>query len=138
MKRISIPRQQTGLFSDLANKLVYEQSELKDYIQKEFSLEAFAEQIELKKSNYSTENRKILSSVLNENYASIEISESQKENLEQISENNTFTVTTGHQLSLLTGPLYFVIKILHAAKLAEELKNKYSHSNFVPVFWMAS
>ncbi|HEX5002047.1 MAG TPA: bacillithiol biosynthesis cysteine-adding enzyme BshC [Bacteroidia bacterium] len=51
---------------------------------------------------------------------------------------NTFTVTTGHQLNLFTGPLYSIYKIATTIKLASELAEKYPHRKFVPVFWMAS
>lgn len=138
MNRILVTRQQTGLFTDLANDLVYQQSELKNFIQNEFSLEAFADQIELKQTNYSIETRKVMSSVFDHKYETTAPSKSQKINLELLNKENTFTITTGHQLSLFTGPLYFVLKILHAVKLANELTKKYPDSNFVPVFWMAS
>ncbi|MCX6187530.1 MAG: bacillithiol biosynthesis BshC, partial [Bacteroidetes bacterium] len=49
-----------------------------------------------------------------------------------------YTVTTGHQLSIFTGPLYFIYKIVTAINLAKQLNEKYSDKNFVPVFWMAS
>ncbi|HBS52449.1 MAG TPA: bacillithiol biosynthesis cysteine-adding enzyme BshC, partial [Flavobacterium sp.] len=51
---------------------------------------------------------------------------------------NTFTITTGHQLNLFSGPLYFLYKIISTINLASELKAKYPHSNFVPVYWMAT
>ena len=38
--------------------------------------------------------------------------EIQKKNIDNLLEKNTFTITTGHQLNLLTGPLYFIYKIL--------------------------
>ncbi len=60
------------------------------------------------------------------------------QNIESLRSENTFTVTTGHQLCLFTGPLYFIYKILHAIKSADELKKKYPDKNFVPVYWMAS
>jgi bacillithiol biosynthesis cysteine-adding enzyme BshC len=50
----------------------------------------------------------------------------------------TFTITTGHQLCLFTGPMYFVFKILSAIKLAKQLKQQFPDNNFVPVYWMAS
>ena len=35
-----------------------------------------------------------------------------KDNVEALRQANSFTVTTGHQLCLFGGPLYFIIKIL--------------------------
>ncbi len=52
--------------------------------------------------------------------------------------HKTYTVTTGHQLCLATGPLYFIYKIISTIKLAAELKNQYPDYTFLPVFWMAS
>jgi uncharacterized protein YllA (UPF0747 family) len=53
-------------------------------------------------------------------------------------EENTFTVTTGHQLNIFTGPLYIIYKIVTTINLARALKNAYPEYNFVPVYWMAS
>jgi len=138
MASVKIHRQKTGLFSELANQLVYNQDKLKDFIQEPFSLDAFENQMKLKSEQYSSENRKVLHEVLVSKYNKYTSTSEQKHNLEQLSKENTFTITTGHQLSLLTGPLYFVIKILHAVKLAKELSDKYPEGNFVPLFWMGS
>jgi bacillithiol synthase len=51
---------------------------------------------------------------------------------------NSFTITTGHQLCIFTGPLYFVYKIVTAIKLTQELKLNFPQYNFIPVYWMAS
>lgn len=138
MRIEKISRENTGLFTDLANKLVYNQEELTSFIEKPVSLEAFGSQIENKKTHYSEANRKVLVSVLEKNYKDANVAPIQQENINALQSENTFTVTTGHQLSLFTGPLYFVIKILHVIELAKELKLKYPSNNFVPVFWMAS
>src|SRR5947207_2759670 len=58
-------------------------------------------------------------------------------NIKLLSEKNTFTVTTGHQLCLFTGPLYFIYKIYSAINLCEKLKQEFPQNNFVPVYWMA-
>ena len=58
--------------------------------------------------------------------------------INRLKEPNTFSVTTGHQLCLLGGPMYFFIKIIHVIKLTEILNEKYPKNHFVPVFWMAS
>ena len=61
-----------------------------------------------------------------------------KANINALLQERTFTITTGHQLSLFTGPLYFFYKIATAIRLAEEMKKKHPEDHFVPVFWMAS
>lgn len=61
-----------------------------------------------------------------------------KNNINSLKQPNTFTVTTGHQLNIFTGPLFFLYKIITTINLCELLKNKYPAYNFVPVYWMAS
>ena len=58
--------------------------------------------------------------------------------IESLKQKNVFTVTTGHQLCLFTGPLYFIHKIFSTINLAEELKKQFPDFDFVPVYWMAS
>jgi len=60
------------------------------------------------------------------------------DNVKLLSNENTFTVTTGHQLCLFGGPAYFIYKIVSTIKLANQLSQKYPKLNFVPVFWMAT
>ncbi len=59
-------------------------------------------------------------------------------NIGLLSDTTTYTVTTGHQLCLFTGPLYFVYKIISAINLCESLKEAFPGRHFVPVYWMAS
>jgi len=83
-------------------------------------------------------DRKLLVSLLNKQYDGLEMPAKVAENIRLLGEENTFTVCTAHQPNLLTGYLYFVYKILHAIKLAEELKGQYPDKNFVPVYYMGS
>jgi bacillithiol biosynthesis cysteine-adding enzyme BshC len=59
-------------------------------------------------------------------------------NIESLSQNHVFTVTTGHQLGLLGGPLYTVYKIATTIRLAEKIQASCPGIKVVPVFWMAS
>ena len=54
------------------------------------------------------------------------------ESINDLQKPNTFTITTGHQLCLNTGPLYFIYKILQCIKITVELQKKYSDYIFVP------
>ena len=58
--------------------------------------------------------------------------------IESLKSENTFTITTGHQLGIAGGPLFFIYKIISTIKLAEQLNDHHSNEQFVPVFWMAS
>lgn len=59
-------------------------------------------------------------------------------NIAALADEKTFTVTTGHQLTLFTGPAYFIYKIAHAIVIARELQTQFPTYRFVPVYWMAS
>jgi bacillithiol biosynthesis cysteine-adding enzyme BshC len=76
--------------------------------------------------------------VLTQQYANIDQSEKLKNNIALLADQNTFTVTTAHQPNIFTGPLYFIYKILHAVKLAEELTASMPQYKFVPVYYMGS
>jgi len=119
-----------------------------DYIQQKDSLKSFysnfpeiknfQSQILTKSKSYSPSNRKVLTEVLQEQYNTLVTSESVKGNLTLLQNENTFTITTGHQLNIFTGPLYFIYKIVTVINTCKELKKKYPAYNFVPVYWMAS
>jgi bacillithiol biosynthesis cysteine-adding enzyme BshC len=98
----------------------------------------FEQQIALKRQSYTAAQRELLTKVLDEKYKDLSVSEKLKSNLNRLKEASTFTVTTGHQLCLMTGPLYFIYKILHVIKLSEDLNNTFPNEHFVPVYWMAS
>jgi bacillithiol biosynthesis cysteine-adding enzyme BshC len=59
-------------------------------------------------------------------------------NIEKLKDTSCFTVATGHQLCLFTGPLYFIYKIISAINLSEWLNSSFPEKKFVPVYWMAS
>ena len=138
MKATKIPRKETNSFTELQILLSDNQSMLHDFIGIPFSKEAFLKQMEFKSENYNNENRKILQTVLKSNYLSLENNSKSLENIDKLSNSNCFTITTGHQLSLFSGPIYFIYKILHVIKQSQELNRLYPNNSFIPVFWMAS
>lgn len=85
-----------------------------------------------------TGNRTALVEVLRQQYHDIKIHKAVSHHIDLLLNENTFTVTTGHQLNLFTGPLYFIYKIVTTINLALELKIAYPEKNFVPVYWMAT
>ncbi|MCB0483139.1 MAG: bacillithiol biosynthesis cysteine-adding enzyme BshC [Flavobacteriales bacterium] len=82
--------------------------------------------------------RDLLHQALKQQYIGMEISREVSANITALSEAHTFTVTTGHQCCLFTGPLFFVYKVLSAVKLAQTLSQKYTNYKFVPLLWMAT
>ncbi|OCK51923.1 bacillithiol biosynthesis cysteine-adding enzyme BshC [Chryseobacterium sp. CBo1] len=103
-----------------------------------FSLENFARQIHSKQNSFSSEKREILVETLKSQLSDFTISKKQSENLENLKQKNTFTITTGHQLNLFSGPVFFVYKILQTIKTCSYLQQNFPDFNFIPVYWMAS
>lgn len=129
---------ETNYFSKLILDYLAQKEDLKPFYNRFPKLEEFKFQIEEKQGSFSQEVRETLVEVLQRQYAGLDISNLTKSNIELLSQPNTFTVTTGHQLNLFTGPLYFLYKIVSTINLAEKLKSAYPDSNFVPVYWMAT
>lgn len=128
----------THHFSELVYNYVEQSEEFKDFITDFPNAEAFKHQISLKSANYHSQNRLLVAEALEADYARVEGSEKVKNHLNLLRQNNTFTVTTGHQLNLFTGPLYFFYKIIATINLCEELSLLNPDYNFVPIYWMAS
>ncbi|TRX35084.1 bacillithiol biosynthesis cysteine-adding enzyme BshC [Flavobacterium restrictum] len=135
--------QNSGYFSTLMTDYLDQKEPLNELYNRFPTLENFENQIVEKKSNFNTNadsntKRAVLVSVLKAQYAKITTSPLTQHNIELLVEANTFTVTTGHQLNLFSGPLYFLYKIISTINLTKELKTKYPDSHFVPVYWMAT
>ena len=94
--------------------------------------------LKTKEISYVEKKRKVLQKSLVKQYEKINCSNKVVENINQLKNKNTFTVTTGHQLNIFTGPLYVIYKIISTINLASKLKKKYPKKNFVPIYWMAS
>lgn len=138
MQQFKFHRNDLHLFGEQHVKMVYEQSRFSTFIHRPFEQAAFEAQIQEKANEFSAEKRSVLVKALREQYQGITGMENTSALIESLKDENTFTVTTGHQLSLLTGPLFFVIKILQTIKQAELLNQKYPEQKFVPVYWMAT
>ena len=108
---------------------------LKEFYSFKNSIENYSKQV-IVRNNFSLEKRNTLVEVLldqNQGFSKNVI-----DNILKLRDSKTFTVTTGHQLCLFTGPIYFIYKILQTIKLSKTLKKKYPENNFIPVYWMAS
>ncbi len=129
---------ETNYFSSLISDYLEQKDELKQFYNRFPSLENFKDQVEEKSGFFTAEKRKVLVKAVRRQYQAMKLSAKVENNLESLLENKTFTVTTGHQLNLFTGPLYFLYKIVSAINLASILKKEYPENNFVPVYWMAT
>ena len=133
-----ISYKQTGYFSKLICDYLDENEGVKPFYDKYPSLSNFETQIEEKQRSFPDANREILYGSLKTQYANIKTSKKTADNLVRLKEPITFTVVTGHQLNLFTGPLYFLYKIISTINLTEQLKKEYPKYNFVPIYWMAT
>jgi bacillithiol synthase len=132
-----IPYQQLNLLNPLVQDYLHQSNpELRELYQfHPFEKDAFLKQIESRKT--FPFYRETLVEVLKKQYHNVQI-EHRDALIEQLGNSNTYTITTGHQLNLFTGPQYFVYKIASCINLSQQLKQQYPAYNFLPVFWLAS
>ncbi len=127
-----LPLNAVGAFPKLFLDYISKDENLTKFYNQYPDIQGFSKAIEARK--FTDIKRKTLVDVLEKQYQALE----NKPNLEIILEQNTFTVTTGHQLNIFTGPLYVIYKIVTTINLAKKLKAEFPTYNFVPVYWMAS
>ena len=116
-------------------------NEVEKYIHRFADDQGFYHQIQEKSSQFGSMRRNLLADRLLYQNKILEGShhyEHAYKNIELLRASNTFSVTTGHQLCLFSGPMYFIYKILSTIKLAEKLKSDFPDKNFVPILWLAS
>ncbi len=99
------------------------------------TIENFEKQIALKQ-DFPASHRQVLHQALSKQY--VHIQRKPQLALDLLQQQNTFTLTTGHQLNIFTGPLYFHFKIITVINAAKQLRLQYPQANFIPVYWMAS
>ena len=138
MKVTQIPFKATGFFSKTMLDYLEQKETIKPFYNNFPDIAGFHNQIEEKEKSYRLQSRLVLVEALGNQYKNLNISEKTVENISLLKQQNTFTVTTGHQLNLFTGPLYFLYKIISTINLCEELSEKFPDKNFVPIYWMAT
>ena len=138
MQADGIPYRATGYFPLLICDYLDRLEDIKPFYNRFPSLENFAAQIKEKSKNFPLSQRQVLANALTDQYESTVVSKKTKAHIDALKNDNTFTIVTGHQLNLFTGPTYFVYKIISAINLCESLKKTFPQNNFVPVYWMAS
>jgi bacillithiol biosynthesis cysteine-adding enzyme BshC len=136
MKKHCIELDQTGQFSSFFLDYIQGNKALKPFYTHTPQLSSFRSAIDLKVFEFK--KRDVLVKSLHSQYEGIELYKSVAANISKLADSNTFTVTTGHQLNLFTGPLYFIYKIVSTINLAKTLCNTYPENHFVPVYWMAT
>src|SRR5690554_4978128 len=100
----------TGQFSSLFMDYIRQKESLRPVYHLFPSLTNFKKLIAGR--SFDKQHRAILSRSLQSQYQGFDLTEPTRLNIEKLRESTTFTVTTGHQLNLFTGPLYFIYKIV--------------------------
>ena len=133
-----LPLEKTGYFSKLICDYIAAETKLKPLYNRFPDIEGFKGQLEEKGKHFTKAHRDVLHNSLLKQYKNTDVSNKTAVNIELLKEKNTFTIVTGHQLNLFTGPLYFLYKIISTINLTEQLKKEYPDNNFVPIYWMAT
>jgi bacillithiol biosynthesis cysteine-adding enzyme BshC len=128
--------EQTGYFSKIITDYLNQSSTLQPFYKHPATLEGIATAIQARQSVQP--DRNLLVTELQKQYTGTSTSALVQQNIQQLLQPNTFTITTAHQPAIFTGNLYFIYKIVHVIKLADRLKKEFPANHFVPVFWMGS
>ncbi|MEX1240924.1 MAG: bacillithiol biosynthesis cysteine-adding enzyme BshC, partial [Cyclobacteriaceae bacterium] len=138
MQHKKIPLADTKVFSSFFLDYLQQKETLRPYYNRFPLLENFKDQIREKSKSFPKEHREVLVATLQKQYEHLTVPEAVSTNISALIDANTFTVTTGHQLNIFTGPLYFIYKIATVINVCKKLAERYPEYRFVPVYWMAS
>jgi len=138
MRVQKVPFSDTHSFSSFFLDYIQQKETLKKFYSLFPEKKNFEAQINSKKKSFTSSHRSTLVATLQKQYKGLAEKNAVKENINLLTQPNTFTVTTGHQLNIFTGPLYFIYKIVTVINFCKELKKQFPDHTFVPVYWMAS
>lgn len=126
----------TRHFSKIITDYVSNADLLKPFFAFEVNEEGVKKAIEERKKH--PVDRQLLTEFLRGQYANLPVNETVNSNIDLLAKENTYSVVTAHQPNIFTGHLYFLYKILHVVRLANEFNARFPDSKFVPVFYMGS
>lgn len=95
-------------------------------------------QIQAEKKLKQYRHRAVTAEALEKQLSGLELSPAQSRNLKKLREPNSVTITTGHQLNLMTGPVYLLYKITQVVRCADYMNSRQSEFYYIPLFWMAT
>ena len=134
MTSYTISLGETAQFSPIFLDYLQKKEQLQPFYGHFPAVETFGDELRVKLESFSLSNREVLYQTLEKQYSHL----SAKPDLAVLKDRRTFTVTTGHQLNIFTGPLYVIYKLITTVNLAKALKVHYPDYHFVPVYWMAT
>src|SRR5690349_6189536 len=138
MRIHSVALTDTDAFSPFFIDYIQQKEQLKEFSHRFPTPANYIEQAKQKGQSFPAKNRTLLQEVLLRQYSTVRLTPTVKHQIELLGDSKTFTVTTGHQLNIFTGPLFFIFKIVTVINTCKWLKVKYPDYTFIPVYWMAS
>ncbi len=136
MKATYIDYRDTNAFSKTLLAYLDNDPQLAPFAGNRPTNEGFAKQLATKAGK--TDRNVLVQSLRHQYGALLEQEPAVAANITALLDEHTFTVTTGHQLNIFTGPLYFIFKIVTTIRLCQDLKASFPEYDFVPVYWMAT
>ena len=127
---------QTNAFTPLFLDYLAQKETLRDFYHRPPQQTSFAEQ--LTEKQLTSEVRNDLVRVFKEQYQGLETTQVVRENIDALEHDQTYTITTGHQLNIFSGPLFFIYKLVTTINACRRLSERHPDHRFVPVYWMAS
>ena len=128
-----VPHTESGVPSKVMKDLIAGGTFLESIANSPYDWKAFANQAQ-KQQGYSQETRRVVLQALERQNP--EPSASEQASLDAF-RNGALTITTGHQLMVCGGTVFFEAKVLGAIALAQAASKELG-KEVVPVFWMAS
>lgn len=135
MQQYRIPYEKTNRLPFLASRLIQSDSSLTGFY-RPFQQQPDLVHLRQLRDRFTSQNRENLVHVILQQYQHIQ--DAPKTQVDTLLSPNSFTITTGHQLNLFTGPLYFLYKIIDVIHIARQWNAQKDGNTYIPIFWMAS
>jgi bacillithiol biosynthesis cysteine-adding enzyme BshC len=131
-----LPYRQTGYFSKIITDYLERAESLTSFYEHPVGAEGIGSAMQARQQFAG--HREVLVDALRRQYRGMVPAAAVQQNIEDLLQENAFTVCTAHQPAIFTGSLYFIYKVLHTIKLAERLRGEWPERRFVPIFYMGS
>jgi bacillithiol biosynthesis cysteine-adding enzyme BshC len=138
MKQIESLGYHAAVYTPLMQQLLQNASSLKPFHGGLASTTAAINAASNRIASFDQSKRNTLVEVLHRQYEHLDPDQETRKQIDTLSASNTVTITTGHQLNIFTGPMFFWYKILDVINMALAMQKLDSKYQFVPIFWMAS
>jgi len=135
MQTHRIPHTTTQRLPDLASRVVFADPSLAGFY-RPFANRPDPVHLQIQQKRFTVQHRETLNEVLTVQYQHIK--DAPTIQIDSLLSPNCFTITTGHQLNLFTGPIYFLYKIIDVIQISNQWNALQDGNIYVPVYWMAS